>query len=192
MADQCWRSTVLEIKGIPEDSDPFLNVPLKGLTGQSQSDVDILLSPPCRPDLTTVIEVKKIKVSSAALRNQTPNKLQGLKKGKKQANARAEIGFWQVYLYVLVVVDSREQNAGRFTYDGLSPELRSFIGQAITLEDLNERVGLFHCEFVQPMDKKPLSVGTYHGHLIRLARPVEQSREVTEWVKHVTADASHG
>ena len=187
ITDPYWRWRLLQIYGIPADSIPFPSVPLRGLTGQSQGDVDILLSVPGRPDLATAIEVKIIKVGAAALRNQTPNKLRGFKEGVRQSNRLARIGFSQVYLYVFVVVDSREKNAGRITYEGLPPELRRLIERAISPSGLDTRVGLMYHELVQPMDNEPLGTGTYSGHLVRLAELAAQPAELTAWVAQATS-----
>ncbi len=184
--DRHWRSRVLGIQGIHSDSTPFQSVPLSGLPGKPRGDVDILLVVPGRPDLATAIQVKRIKAGAAAIRTGRPNKLYELKKGVRQANVLARIGFLQVYLYVFVVVDGREQNAGRISYDGLSPELRSLIGQVISPSGLDQRAGLIHYEFVQPMDDEPLGIGTYGGHLVRLAESMAQPPEVTTWVAQLT------
>jgi hypothetical protein len=55
------------------------------------------------------------------LRNGTPTKLREFSKVAQQANLVARMGFWQVYAYVVVGVDAREQNAGRNTYEGSAP-----------------------------------------------------------------------
>jgi hypothetical protein len=85
------------------------------------------------------------------------------------------------------VVDSREQNGGRITYDGLPIDLASAISRFISPVGLQPRVGLIHYEFVQPMDDRPLGIGTSGGHLIRLAEPTVQAEEVTNWVALVTS-----
>jgi hypothetical protein len=185
MANPLRRSDLLRIYGIPESSIPYLNVPLRGLPGQPQGDVDILLSVPMRPDLSTAITAKRIKVGAEALRNQRPNKLREFKRAVRQANLLAKIGFHLVYLYVFVVVDSREQNAGRTTYDGLSAALGSQIDRVVSPSGLDEGVGLIHYEFVQPMDDEPLGVGAYGGQIKQMAKPVSQLPELNEWVAQV-------
>jgi hypothetical protein len=93
------------------------------------------------------------------------------------------LGFHQVYLWIFVLVDAREQNAGRLTYDGIiDPLLRSRIDQTISTQHLHPRVGLVSFEWVQPMDRPPLETGTYGAHLRRLAIPAEQGADVTDWV----------
>ncbi len=104
------------------------------------------------------------------------------KKVALQANLLVRMGFWQVYVYVVVVADTREQNAGRNTYEGLSSKLRSLAYSSVSTQPLNERVGLGILDFTQPMDYSPFTVGTHGLHLIRLSKPTTQSRELTEWV----------
>lgn len=69
--------------------------------------------------------------------------------GVEQANRDARRGFWQVYLWVFVLVDSRLRNAGRLTYDGLDSYLCSRVGQTISTARLLPRVGLMKFEWVQ-------------------------------------------
>ena len=98
----------------------------------------------------------------------------------------AQVGFSQVYLFVLVVVDSRDQNTG-ISYDGATSELQGIIRKTISTKDLVQRVGLMYYELVQPMDHPPLSVGTYGGHLERIAETAEQPHPFTQWVAQVVA-----
>ncbi len=158
---------------------------MTGLPGEPRGDVDILLIPPDGPDQATAIEVKRLKI-----RDGSANKLHEFKKGVRQANSLEEIGFHQVYLYVLVAVDSRNVNAGEISYDdGISSELRHHIDQLISPHELHDQIGLMHQEFVQPMDSEPLGVGTYGGHLVRLATGRARHYEVTKWVANVVAAA---
>lgn len=184
LADIYWRATLSNLAGIDEGSVPLPQVPLTDL---GQGDIDILLVAPGRTSTPTAVQVKRIKVGPRALRTEKPNRLRELEEGKRQANLLAEIGFWQVYLYVFLVVDSREQNAkeiaaGRISYDGMGQPLRSAVLQALSPLGLDPRVGFMHWEFTQPMDHKALTMGAYGGDLVRLAQPLEQSARVTEWV----------
>ena len=181
--DAHWRSRILGVKGIDSACIPYHRIPMTGLPGSPSGDIDVLLVSPSRPDQATVIEVKRVKI-----RNGKVNKLQEFTKGVRQANLLANIGFYQTYLYVLVAVDSRATNEGRISYsDGMGSELRSKIAQLISPRDLNQGIGLMHQEFVQPMDHAPLSIGSYGGHLVRLAESREQSLELTAWVAQVLA-----
>jgi hypothetical protein len=157
-------------------------VPFKGLPDEPEGDVDLLLVPPDRPDQATAVEVKRIKFGAEALRTGRPNKLQELRKGLRQAETLAEIGFWQAYLYVFVVVDSREQNRGQLTYAGLTSEHDNAIDNSLASLHLPPRVGLIRYDFVQPMDDAPLPTGSGGTSLVRLATPAAQPRAVTDWV----------
>ena len=186
LSDQYWRSNILGIRGIPNDALDFQRVPLDNVPGDCVGDIDILLCSQNRPDSATAIEVKRIKVGAEALRTGQPNKLHEYKKGIKQANALMRIGFSQVYLYVLVVVDSREQNVGRISYAGPSPEIRNAIESTISVSGLDPRIGLLRYEFIQPMDNAPPFMGgSAHGHLVRLAQSVAQPAALTCWVEQL-------
>lgn len=187
LGDPHWRSRILNVKDIPEGSTLCQTLLPKGPGEESKGDVDILVVPPDHPEFATAIEVKRIKVGAKQFSGQPPNKLKEFRKGVGQANKLAEIGFWQAYLYVFVVVDSRENNVGRYKFDGLNQQLSSMIRQVIKPDSLNERVGLMHHEFVQPVDENPLSTGTFEANLIRLARPVNQPEDLTRWVMKAVA-----
>jgi hypothetical protein len=128
-----------------------------------------------------------VKVGASAFLSGRPNKLHEFDEGVRQANLLAQVGFSQVYLFVLVVVDSREQNAGGISYDGLTADLQRTIESTISTRELVQRVGLMHYEFVQPMDNAPLGIGTYSAHLQRIAETAVQSPELTQWVAQVIA-----
>jgi hypothetical protein len=183
LADVHHRESIFNIKGLELDGATVregvqLHKFRKGLSG----DIDILVLPAGHPERATAIQVKRFKVGTKAVRTGRPNGLGEFKKGIKQANRNADLGFFQVYLWVFVLVDTREQNAGRFTYDGVDSLLRSRIHQAISPAGLHPRVGLMNFEWVQPMDRAPLEFGTYGGHLQRLANPADQPADLTEWL----------
>src|SRR5271165_3184870 len=52
---------------------------------------------------------------------------------------------------------------------------------------LDNRVGMYCCEFTQPQDYAPLGAGSFHGNLRRLAQVTEQRAELTEWVAQTAA-----
>jgi hypothetical protein len=183
--DPHWRRTLLNLKGIPENADAFLRVPLSRLVPRSHGDVDLLLVSPTPLCDAVAVEIKRFKVGLAGVRAGVANKLHEFKKGVAQANRLASLGFSQVYLWVIVVADTREQNGGRYTYKGLTPELRSSVNAAISTSGLRPEVGLMQLEFVQPMDREPFELGTYGGHLMRLATPRTQDHELSERIRNV-------
>ena len=167
---------------MPDNPRVLQKLSLQDAPGDFAGDADIVLCEPDHPSVATAIEVKRIKVSGAAFKTGRPNKLHEYDKAVKQANRLARVGFAQVYLYVIVVVDSRENNEGRYTYNGLTAELRAKIEAIFSLEQLESRIGLVRHEFVQSMDHPPLELGTYSGRLIRPAQEVPQSAAVTAWI----------
>jgi hypothetical protein len=158
-----------------------------------EGDIYILLVPPGFPEKSIAIQVKRIKVSKKTFTNGKPNNIGKLFKGVEQANILAGIGFHQVYLFVIVVVDSRYNNHHELiTYDGLTQSLNALIDQNISsnLKTLNSRIGFMRFDLIQPMDYAPLTTGASHGHLVQLAEPISQPVDVTEWVKRIIASTT--
>jgi hypothetical protein len=176
------RADLLGIRDMPTDPQIFQAINLRSAPGSAETDVDLLFVEANAPEATVAVEVKRVKVQASTFRNGTPNKLHEYEKAVKQANLVAHVGFAQVYLYVFVVVDSRDHNAGRVTYAGLTPELRARIDAAISLEGMEPRVGLVVHELIQPMDHAPLTVGAGSMELRRLATVADQPAELTRWL----------
>ena len=187
LSDQFWDSEFFELASMPRGMGNRQRVLLDTAPGNFKGDIDALLCAPHHPEQAVAYQVKRIKFGIDQLRNRMPTKLREYKKVAQQANLLAQMGFWQVYVYVVVVVDARGQNAGKNTYAGLSSELRSFVSSAISTQPLDERVGLGTLDFTQPMDYAPFTVGSHGLHLHRLSKPVTQSEELTKWVAGVFA-----
>jgi hypothetical protein len=187
LSDAHLRSRLFELYGNPKGVLDRQRVPL---AGGFKGDADVLLIGPNRPEETVAIEVKKIKFGVRALRPRgQPNKLHELEKAIEQANLLDRVGFWKVYLYAIVVVDAREQNAaeestGKLTFEGLSADLKSLAASVITTRGLNERIGLCHLEFAQTMACDP-SVGTHGLQIVRRAIATQQGEGLTRWVADV-------
>ena len=63
-----------------------------------------------------------------------------------------------MYLWIFVVIDTRERNSGWCTYDGPDAMLHSQIDQAISPVGLDPTVGLMEFNWVQPMDRPPFAL----------------------------------
>ncbi len=182
LSDPLWGTEFFEFAGMPRGMANRQRVLLNTAPGNFKGDIDALLCDRSRPEQAVAYQVKRIKFGINQLRNRTPSKLQEYKKVAQQANLLAQMGFWQVYAYVVVVVDAREQNSGKNTYAGLSSELRSLVASAISTHPLDARVGLGTLDFTQPMDYAPFTVGTHGLNLRRLSTPALQSQDLTKWV----------
>jgi hypothetical protein len=183
VADPHWRQFMLNIKGMPSDPELRQQVSLSAAPGSPKGDVDILLVCPKWPAEATAIEVKRIKFGQSAFSpGGQPNKLREYEKAVSQANRLEALGFHQVYLYVLVVVDSRSKNRGTISYEGLSSEQRSLVESTVSLAGLHEDVGLVVCTLVQPMDYPPRTIRAASGDLKRLATARAQGRELSDWL----------
>ena len=186
MADPHWRQRVVGIHGIPDDAHIYPEVELDDLG--RKGDIDLLLADPCRPDFATVVQIKRIKVKQETFVSGRPNKLDALEELEHQSNLLADLGFAQVYSFVLVVVDSRAQNKGEYRFDGLTPHLRDMIASSLHLSGLRGRVGIVHCELVQPIDHPPLATGTSSVGLVRMPQVISQPEVITAWVARIIAN----
>lgn len=181
-SDPTWGSDFFELAGMRRGMANRQCVPLDTAPGNFKGDIDVLLCDPDHPEQAVAYQIKRIKFGISHVRNGIPSKLNEYKKVAQQANLLAQMGFWQVYAYVVVVVDAREQNFGKVTYAGLPTKLKSVIHSAVSLSALDQRVGLGILDFTQPMDYKPFTVGTQGLDLRRLSTPATQSRDLTRWV----------
>ena len=151
-ADPLWGTEFFELAGMPRGMLGKQRVLLDSAPGKFKGDIDVLRCAPDHPNQAVAYQLKRIKFGMDQIRNGTPTKLREYSKVAQQANLVARMGFWQVYAYVVVVVDAREQNAGENTYKGLSSKLKSLVYSAVTTQPLDERVGLAVLDFTQPMD----------------------------------------
>lgn len=184
--DPYTRSNVFGLAGVPEDAVALRRVSLKDTPGAHEGDIDVLLCSPREPERSVAIEVKTVKARAGTLEVRI-NKLSKTKKGIRQANLLALIGFSQVYLYVFVLVDSREQNQGKISYDGLSGETRHQVESVISVYGLDDAVGLLQCDFVQPWNCQPLLEGSRRIHLHHPAATVKQPAALTRWIEKEVA-----
>lgn len=187
LSDSHWRERILRLHGIPDGVKYFPEVELAGLG--AEGDVDILAVDPLTPHLATAVQVKRVRVSEKSFaKDGKPNKLNEISKLNRQTSLLVELGFWQVFAFVFVVVDSRIRNVGQYAFDGLTPELRIRIERCISTEGLHARAGCIVYEFTQPMEDHPLNTGTFWGHIVRMPTCSPQISAVTKWVTSSTCE----
>ena len=187
LADPVWRDRLLGLQTIPDGVEPYPEVPLYGL-GKS-GDIDILAVSRNEPEHAVAIQVKRVKVSEQTFRSGKPNRLSAIEELKRQTNLLVDLGFAQVLAFAIVVVDSRAQNDGAYRFDGLTQQLQSAIDKSLGVDGLDPVAGFIQCELVQPMDDRPLGVGTFAKQLRRMPTIRPQAPEVSKWVKQVLLQA---
>jgi hypothetical protein len=182
--DVLWGQQFFQLYGMPSGMVNRQCVSLQTAPCSPRGDIDVLFCAPELPQQAVAYQVKRIKFGINQLRNGTPGKLEEFKKLAQQANLLARMGFWQVYAYVIVVVDAREQNAGKNTYEGLSSKLHSMVYSAVSSATplFDKRIGLGVLDFTQPMDYAPLTVGSHGLDRRSASEPTTQSEELTKWV----------
>lgn len=183
LADSHWRQRIVGLHGIPDEARHYPEVQLASLG--KKGDIDILLVAPGHAEFATAIQVKRVKVSSMTFASGKPNRLDALKELKRQTNLLVDLGFAQVFCFVIVVVDSRIQNGCAYRFDGLTPVLRRIIENSLSTEGLAKRVGLVHFEIDQPMDDAPLSTGTFFAKALRMPEIAVQPQPLTTWVTQI-------
>jgi len=197
-----WASVIFDLHGFPkEPRRTFTEVLLHKVgapnAAPSDGDVDVLLYGVGAADAAIAIQVKRITVTERAFQANSDEDEKALAvawnrrarkkvhEGVEQTNKLLAFGFHQIYLYVLVLVDSRWQNArcgDEITYRGAPSYLRHAVRSAIGPQFLDPGIGMLTSEFVQPMDREPMTIGTVSTGLIRLATQRSQPAELTDWV----------
>ena len=186
LADPHWRSRLLGLYEFPTSLRDYPQV-LHDELGK-KGDIDILVVDPAQPQFATCAQVKRIKVTAHTFQTGKPNKLAEVAKLHEQSNRLVELGFWQVFSFALVVVDSRANNQGEYRYDGLNTELRNKINDSLTTEGLHRHAGFVRIELVQPIDHYPLGAGTFSSRLLRAPTIQPQPVNVTAWVSRIVAE----
>src|SRR5690349_14794624 len=125
---------LFELAGMQRGMANRQKVLLDAAPGKFKGDIDVLMCFPGHPEQAVAYQVKRIKFGISQLSNRKPSKLREYEKAVQQANRVAEMGVWQVYLYVVVVVDARRQNEGENTYAGLSTDLKSLVSTKISTQ----------------------------------------------------------
>lgn len=190
---EAGRSYFSGFAGFPSPAHYCLERRLRHEASGTNTDVDILIATPGLPERAVAIECKRFKLDADALRVENdeqepfPKKLNEFAKGVTQANALVErAGFWQTYLWVFVMIDTREQNGGRYTYDGLKPKAQAKVSAAISRAGLDKRVGIVRFDFIQSMDSPFLGLSSTHISLydhVAVQRPEPQPEWLTRWVE---------
>lgn len=191
LASPYWRWSMFQFEGIPKDFIDKQRVLLNTAPGGNfLGDADILLCGPGQPERTVAYQVKRVKVGRSQLRFSAPSRLGELQEAVRQANLLAKVGFWKAFLYVITVVDSRELNQGRMSYEGLPNDLKYKITSAVSrsVTELSPGIGLAEIDLTQAMDNSTFTIDSSGTFLQRPAIASLQSEELTRWVEDIFRD----
>jgi len=165
-----YSHSIFGLKDLPIENAALLaQVDRRHYRAGLKGDFDILVVPRETPELATAIQVKRLGVTVGGADQPSSETIGGRSQrlfdaGVLQTRADECLGFSQVYLWMFILVDSREQNEGRYTYDGASVEVMSRATGPILPSRLPDCVGLMTFEWAQPMDRAALELGTSGGH----------------------------
>ena len=179
-----YRHNLLSVKDMDLASHAYLSLPRPFMRG----DIDILLVPEGRPGEAIAIEVKRlvVRVPPEDVEYAPLNKVQELKKGRKQAERSFGQGFSQSYLWVFTQIDSRPRSQGReVSYEGEWPQQRQELEAALSGVRPAAGVGYMTHTFVQSMDDHFLGAGSSHFSYRAAPAIQEQPPNLTGWVEKV-------
>lgn len=166
----------------PEVQAPILNSTERKRIG----DVDLLLVPENRNNLSIAIEFKKIKFET--LRDGSI-KINGFnrakKKGVKQANELRKLEFHQVYLGIIILDDGRFVNKKGTIFKSVNGQDLDHIFQLTFDEKLNKNIGVFYVILNQPTGQHYTSRFNLKYCVHKYANQEKQSDERNNRIKEL-------
>ena len=125
--DVRYRQTLLNITGVvTKDTRILEQIELRHFLKNLAGEIDILVVTNGQPEQSTAIHVKRFEAEvridergSEDAQLGHPKRFEELMaKGIQQANETKRVGFAQVYLWIVVAIDTRPTNNGWYTYEG--------------------------------------------------------------------------
>lgn len=151
---------------------------------EGPGDIDVLLTSSPGYEFTVAIEVKRVKIGTDSFHTWMPRKLQGLRRGVRQASLLGTLQFSRAFLLVVVVTDGRERHGLNFAFRGPEvPELRKAIDEFPDRERLAPNIGLAFVEVTQPIDKPIADAGSIGIRVHRRPEVLAQPDAVTVALK---------
>jgi hypothetical protein len=159
-------------------AEPIINSHL-GFPG----DIDVLVYQYLKPEMTTAIECKRVKIKASTFETLKPNKLSALERGVEQTNGLVRIGFHVCWLLAIIVTNGRERIDFNFASRGPTPELVKIINAFPGREKLLGEVGLAFFELTQPLDKPIEAAGGIGFRIVRNPIPRIQDEKLTSRIR---------
>ena len=159
-----------------------------GLPRNTFGDCDALLIKAGAPDIASVVQFKRVKVSESSFKTGQLNKLGELPKAVGQSNELHSAGFANVWLTILIVTDLRslpDARSRRFT----PPSIVADVIAAIPLAQLAPEIGVTVCEITQMADGPTGWRGGSGGTLAQCVTQRAQPPELTKAIARLFSDA---
>ena len=149
--------------------------------GLIPGDFDVILYNQATPPYSIGIECKAVSVKSNKEGNEDKvTKLGKIRRGVQQANGlRKDHNFHLSYLLVFAKVDAVAHKETNVFFSSASLQALHSVYDKVMNEPLHDDVGIVIVEIVQPTRKNFSEMGMVGVHVERLAKPCEQSEQLT-------------
>lgn len=152
-------------------------------------DIDLLLVDKVRPDQGIAFECKRVKITSQERGYSKINNAGAIKRGIEQANGLQSIGFYQSYLLIILLDDSRKL----LDYPNTMMRNSSFnsveeIYDIPWNEPLNSDVGVVFIKVTQPTGKHYGLMAGIGICIDKDANKLEQTNSMTNRIREVIAN----
>lgn len=172
----------LDFSPFAEISEPVLEYEDRKKIG----DVDLLLIPKNRPDVSIAVEFKRVKVKCYSKDDESVNKVEEIRrKGIKQAKILADIGFSQVYLGIMLQYDGRKMRNEHIFFRYSDGPASNDVYDLIYTEKIDPRVGIFYLRLNQPTGRNFSKQGSIGIFIDRVAARQKQSFALTNRLKEL-------
>jgi hypothetical protein len=184
VSQECFKSMLLNELDLPDCTKFYKNLTKPFITTpyNNPGDLDILLINPDQPQNSIAIECKKVNVFKYSGQDKI-NKINKVKKSVKQTKGLLEMGFYNVYLAVIIGTFGSKHTEANLLYRGIGEQKFQELYDFPDRENLDSRVGIMFVEVVQPTGNSLNQTGIISLCIDRFAEKQEQSKSITENVK---------
>lgn len=166
--------------GVPPNSFFEYSVRNPLLKNPSHPDFDLIVCPLGRPDLTTALQCKRVKVTAVNNDTDKVNKLESVAQVVKQARIqREEYGFHQNYIVLFIQTFGRSRETQNVLFRGPSDTTLGEIYDFPQRDSVHEDVGIIFIKVTQPTGTDFREKGSIGICVDKVAGRLTQSASLT-------------
>lgn len=158
--------------------------------GSKPGDVDVLIHRMGAPRCSIGIEAKRVEIYAEEKGKDNAYRLHKISKAVEQGQGLVEMGFYQAYVAVILLVDAlpRSQENGNVFHSLAATHTYTTILR--NLSELSSHVGIIVIEVVQPGGQPFQEMGSIVVTVPRLAPITDQKDELTNRINHLYSEKS--